>query len=66
VHGASFYADHSGRNTMRLNFTYATDAEIDEGIKRLADTISQEIAHQKNGKSARTFKPDEEGLVLGV
>ncbi|MDO9537927.1 MAG: PLP-dependent aminotransferase family protein [Thermoplasmata archaeon] len=66
VHGASFYADHSGRNTMRLNFTYATDEDIDIGIKRLADTIKQEIVNQKNGKPAHTFKPDEEGLVVGV
>jgi len=39
VAGSAFYHDGSVKNTMRLNFSYATHAEIDEGIKRLAATI---------------------------
>jgi 2-aminoadipate transaminase len=66
VHGASFFADRSGRNTMRLNYTYATDEDIEIGIKRLADTIKQEIEEQKKDRPAKTFRPDEEGLVVGV
>jgi len=66
VNGAAFFADHSGRNTMRLNFTYATDEQIDIGIKRLADTIKQEIADYKDEKPSKMFMTDEEGLVLGV
>ena len=66
VHGAAFFANKNGRNTMRLNFTYATDAEIDEGIKRLAQTVKNEISAHKKESPARAFKPDEEGMVFGV
>ncbi|MFO7619328.1 MAG: PLP-dependent aminotransferase family protein [Thermoplasmata archaeon] len=66
VHGASFYADHSGKNTLRLNFTYATDEEIDTGIKRLADTIRQEIADKKKEGKSKEFRVNGEGLVVGV
>jgi 2-aminoadipate transaminase len=66
VHGASFFADHSGKNTMRLNFTYATDEEIEEGIKRLADTIKQEIADRRTQDKSKGFKVNGDGLVVGV
>jgi len=36
VNGAAFFADHSGKNTMRLNYTFASDDQIEEGIQRLA------------------------------
>lgn len=36
VPGAAFYADGSGRNTLRLNFSMPSEAQIEEGIKRLA------------------------------
>jgi len=39
VIGSGFFADGSGRNTMRLNFSYPSVAEIDEGIGRLARVI---------------------------
>ncbi|MDR0953221.1 MAG: PLP-dependent aminotransferase family protein [Elusimicrobiota bacterium] len=39
VIGSAFYPDNSGHNTMRLNFSYASFKDIDEGIKRLAETI---------------------------
>jgi hypothetical protein len=51
---------------MRLNFTYATDAEIDEGIKRLAETVRNEIAMHKKETPAKDFRPDEDGMVFGV
>ncbi len=66
VHGASFFADHSGKNTMRLNFTYATDEEIEEGIKRLAATIKQEIADRRAHDKSKEFKVNGDGLVVGV
>ncbi len=66
VNGAAFFADHSGKNTMRLNFSYATDEQIGIGIKRLADTIKQEILDFKDEKPSKRFMADEEGLVLGV
>ena len=35
VPGGAFFADGSNRNTLRLSFSCASDAQIDEGIKRL-------------------------------
>lgn len=35
VPGAAFFPDGSGRNTIRLNFSSPTEAQIEEGIERL-------------------------------
>lgn len=43
VPGKSFYADGSGENTMRINFSFPTLEEIDEGMKRLG-TLLKEVA----------------------
>ncbi len=43
VHGAAFFVDGSGTNTMRLCFSYASNDKIKEGIKRLGRVIEQEI-----------------------
>lgn len=39
VTGDSFFCDGSGQNTMRLNFSFASDEKIVEGVKRLALAI---------------------------
>ncbi len=39
VPGQAFFADGSGANTLRLAFSLADDAMIDEGVKRLATVI---------------------------
>lgn len=39
VPGGAFFADGSGRNTLRLSFSCATDAQIDQGIARLAGLL---------------------------
>jgi len=39
VPGSSFYYDYSGRNTMRLNFSYPSKEELERGIKILGETI---------------------------
>ena len=44
VTGKPFFPDGTGHNTMRLNFSYAEDHDIIEGIKRLAIVIGDEIA----------------------
>lgn len=44
VPGAAFFADGSGRNTLRLNFSSPDEAMIAEGIQRLARVISQALA----------------------
>ena len=39
VPGASFFADGSGKNTMRLNFTNASIERIEDGIARLGRVL---------------------------
>jgi 2-aminoadipate transaminase len=47
VPGSAFYADPSrGRNTMRLNFSNAQPAQIEEGIRRLGDLLQEAIAER--------------------
>ncbi|KAA0004397.1 MAG: PLP-dependent aminotransferase family protein, partial [Thermoplasmata archaeon] len=43
VHGKAFHVDGSGGNTMRLNFSYPSNEQIEEGIKRLAKVIEKEM-----------------------
>lgn len=43
VPGESFYPNGGGHNTMRLNFSYASPNEINEGINRLARVIRKRI-----------------------
>jgi len=43
VTGRPFHCDRSGANTMRLNYSFPSIDQIEEGIKRLADTISQAL-----------------------
>lgn len=37
--GSAFHCDGSGKNTMRLNFSYPTHEEIEQGVKRLAEVV---------------------------
>jgi 2-aminoadipate transaminase len=43
VPGSAFYVDGSGRNTMRLNFSYPTEEEIRVGIERLAQVVKRHV-----------------------
>ena len=43
VIGSAFHIDGSGKNTMRLNFSYPTLYEIEEGIKRLAKVVKKRM-----------------------
>jgi DNA-binding transcriptional MocR family regulator len=43
VPGASFFADGSGHNTLRLNFSNATPAVIEEGIQRLGGVLARTL-----------------------
>ncbi|MGD9643486.1 MAG: PLP-dependent aminotransferase family protein [Elusimicrobiales bacterium] len=43
VIGSAFHSDGSGKNTMRLNFSFASPEKIDEGIKRLAATVKKRL-----------------------
>ena len=39
VPGHAFFADGSGRNTMRLSYSLPTEAKITDGVARLASLI---------------------------
>lgn len=43
VIGSAFHCNGKGQNTMRLNFSYPTEQQIDEGIKRLAKMIRENM-----------------------
>jgi 2-aminoadipate transaminase len=43
VVGSAFYCNGKGQNTMRLNFSYPTEQQIDEGIHRLAKMIKENM-----------------------
>ena len=43
VSGTGFYADEGGKNAFRINFSYPTEEEIVEGIKRLAKVIENNL-----------------------
>jgi DNA-binding transcriptional MocR family regulator len=47
---SSFFADGSGHNTMRLNFTNASVDLIAEGMARLGRTLTRRV---KNGGDSR-------------
>jgi len=44
VPGQSFYADRSGQNTMRLNFSNVTPDRLKLGIERLGGAIERRLA----------------------
>jgi 2-aminoadipate transaminase len=44
VPGTAFFADGSGRNTFRMNFSNATPQKIKEGIRRLGGVLHQALA----------------------
>lgn len=50
VPGRAFFADGSGKNYMRLNFSYPKEKDIKEGIRRLSEVIEQEIELYKSLK----------------
>ncbi len=43
VPGEFFHPDASGKNTMRLNFSFCTPERINEGIARLGKAVKKEI-----------------------
>ncbi len=61
VIGSAFFADGSGTNCMRLNFTHAGDDQIVEGVQRLANVV------EKWGKErAVKGEPEEQEIIPGV
>jgi len=44
IPGTPFYTDGGGDHSMRLNFSNASFAQIDEGIARLGRTLKEALA----------------------
>ena len=49
VHGKAFHVDGGGARSMRLNFSYSTDQQIDEGMKRLGKVVKAKLEDMKDG-----------------
>lgn len=49
VVGSAFYFDDPERNAMRINFSYSSLEQIEEGVKRLAEVIKGEIEAHESG-----------------
>lgn len=49
VVGSAFYFDEPRHNSMRLNFSYPSLEQIDEGVRRLAECIAEEIVAHREG-----------------
>jgi len=43
VHGKAFHVDGGGERSMRLNFSYSTDQQLEEGMKRLGSVIKKKL-----------------------
>jgi len=43
VVGSAFHCDGKGQNAMRLNFSFSSEQQINEGVKRLAKMIEQNM-----------------------
>jgi len=47
VHGKAFHVDGGGARSMRLNFSYSTDEQLEEGMKRLGNVIKKKLEKQE-------------------
>lgn len=47
VPGSPFYPTGGGQNTMRLNFSNASEEDIMEGMKRLGEVLKKEFIRNK-------------------
>lgn len=43
VVGSGFHADGGGKNTMRLNFSFPSDGDIAEGVRRLGSLVRKRL-----------------------
>lgn len=49
IQGNEFFADGSGRNTLRLNFSNSNEARIEAGVKILSELFATKIKERNNG-----------------
>jgi 2-aminoadipate transaminase len=45
--GSTCFADDSGHNTVRLSFSFATEEQIDEGVRILGDIVRGELLESR-------------------
>ncbi len=50
--GEPFCVDGSGRGSVRLNFSYAPAEDIDEGVRRFAQALSEALRRRQEGRGA--------------
>ncbi len=50
VVGSAFYFDEPEHNAMRINFSYSSKTQIEEGVRRLARVIKAEIVAHEAGR----------------
>ncbi|MEM3293546.1 MAG: aminotransferase, partial [Metallosphaera sp.] len=43
VPGSSFFYDYSGRNTMRINYSFPSKSQIERGIEILGNLIKSKL-----------------------
>jgi 2-aminoadipate transaminase len=48
VVGSCFYTDGSGRNEMRLNYSYPTEEQICQGVERISSLVKKRIHIRRN------------------
>jgi len=44
VSGSTFFCNNSGQNTLRINFSFSSNDEIEEGVRRLSEVIRDELS----------------------
>ena len=52
VVGSAFYFDEPEHNAMRINFSYSSKLQIEEGVRRLAKVVKAEIEADEAGRTA--------------
>ena len=52
VVGSAFYFDEPEHNAMRINFSYSSKIQIEEGVRRLAKVVKAEIEAYETGRMA--------------
>ncbi len=62
VVGSAFYFDSPERNAMRINFSYPSLEQIDEGVRRLAEAIKDEIGQREGLQVGASLEPTRQSL----
>jgi 2-aminoadipate transaminase len=47
VHGKAFHVDGGGERSMRLNFSYSSNEQIEDGMQRLGNVIKEKLEKKK-------------------